>query len=114
MKKKRGYVRKLKVELQELKESNDYLIDMLDIRARSLADVSLKLSSLRNRMRILQNVHQISPYEFGVTIDDIKKNMVKELLYNEVFMDAIKVERDDDYKGIGSRLRLSVMVLTQE
>lgn len=119
MKKNRGYVRQLKRELKELQNINNLLENTVRILDSSFQESQHRLSSNRNRVRVFKytrtfNLEEMGVRSYHISIEDVKKMAIEDFLHNEAFLDAIKVENDEYYVGIGSRLNVSIEVLTPE
>lgn len=118
-KKKRGFVRRLIRINSKLAEENSSLKSIVEKRMMSGAQIAASLSSIRNRVRRIDGVRIIN-YDMFKYMDQInvyeqvKRDMVEELVNNNMFLDMIKVELDESFVGIGSRVHVSIEVLTPE
>lgn len=113
-KKKRGYVRMLERELKEAREhetiaslANSWLMSEVN-----------EYRGLRNRIRLIQLSHVISKEyiddirEVGLDPLEISKaNMLKDLVMQDEFKDAVKVSTDPDFCGWGSKYVMSVKIV---
>lgn len=118
-KKKRGFVRRLIRINSELAEENSSLKSIVEKRMMSGAQTAASLSAIRNRVRRIDGVRIIDldmfKYMDQVSVyEKAKRDMVEELINNDLFLDMIKVERDDSFVGIGTRVHVSIEVLTPE
>ena len=117
-KKNRSFGRHLKKQMRELVDENKALRSMHDTRAMSYMH---RLYSIENRIKRIDNQYIVSELEanelsiMGNIIEDVvRKNLVRDILQNDMLHKLIKVDVDPTFCGIGTRYIVSLQVLAPD
>lgn len=119
MKKNRGYARKLRAENAGLKHKLDTLQVLLDSRREIFAAEQQRYHAIRGRIARLDSCVIVDPINregYHPTLDELRRKFLMDnIKSNDSYLiQAVKVESDDTFCGIGSRLFLSIEFLAPE